>query len=136
MKRWITPLLSNGALVGAVCSVLTASGAFAQDQQEDNGKPKPAAHAPLIDPNEPDTTQDPNALMPDTAPLTRVQSPGLGTVEFRHSYWVPRVRGAPTVQNAGNGGNWYDTTYLAGTLSLSGAGARSQPAVNSSAGRC
>ena len=63
MKRWITSVLRNGALVGAVCSVLNASGGFAQDQQEDNGKPKPAAHAPLIDPNEPDTTQDPNALI-------------------------------------------------------------------------
>jgi hypothetical protein len=134
MKRWITSVLRNGALVGAVCSVLNASGAFAQDQQEDNGKPKPAAHAPLIDPNEPDTTQDPNALMPDTAPLTGVQSPGLGTVEFRHSYWVPGVQVATTVQNAGNGGNWYDTTYLAGNLSLSEAWAHSHLALNYSGG--
>ena len=39
-------------------------------------KPKPAAHAPLIDPNEPDTTTDPNALTPDTAPLTGIQNSG------------------------------------------------------------
>ena len=134
MKRWIASVLWGGALVGAVCSVLSASGALAQDQQEENGKPKPAAHAPLIDPNEPDATQDPNALMPDTAPLTGVQSPGLGSVEFRHSYWVPGIQVATTVQNGGNGGNWFDTTYLAGNLSLSEAWAHSHLALNYSGG--
>ena len=134
MKRWITWVLRSSALVGAVCTAFSAGGAYAQDQQEETGKPKPAAHAPLIDPNEPDTTQDPNALMPDTAPLTGAQSPGLGAVEFRHSYWVPGVQVATTVQNAGNGGNWYDTTYLVGNLSLSEAWAHSHLALNYSGG--
>src|ERR1700681_4137118 len=134
MKRWIASVLWGGALVGAVCSVLSASGALAQDQQEENGKPKPSAHAQLIDPNEPDATQDPNALMPDTAPLTGVQSPGLGSVEFRHSYWVPGVQAATTAQSGGNGGDWFDPTNLAGNVSLSEAWAHSHLALNYSGG--
>ena len=134
MKRWVTWVLRSSALVGAVCTVLGAGGAYAQDQQEENGKPKPAAHAPLIDPNEPEATQDPNALTPDSAPLTGVQSPGLGSVEFRHSYWVPGVQAATTAQSGGNGGDWFDTTYLAGNVSLSEAWAHSHLALNYSGG--
>jgi len=130
MKRWITWILRSGALVGAVCSAFGAGIAYAQDQQDENTKPKPAAHAPLIDANEQDTTTDPNALTPDTAPLTGIQSPGLGSVEFRHSYWVPGVQAATTVQNGGNGGSWFDTTYLAGNLSLSQAWPHSHLALN------
>src|ERR1700730_7046466 len=132
MKRWITSVLRSGALVGVVCGAFSASGAYAQDQpeQQENGTPKPAAHAPLIDPNAPDTTTDPNALTPDTAPLTGVQNPGLGSAEFRHNYWVPGVKVANTVQSGGNGGGWFDTTYLAGNLSLSEAWARSHLALN------
>jgi hypothetical protein len=134
MNRWITSVLRGGAFVGVVCSIFSASGAYAQDQQEETGKPKPAAHAPLIDPNEQEATTDPNALTPDTTPLTGIQSPGLGTVEFRHSYWVPGVQVATTVQNNGSGGNWFDTTYVAGNLSLSEAWAHSHLAVNYSGG--
>ncbi len=47
MKRWITLMLRNGALLGVVCSGFGANGVYAQDQQqEENGQPKPAAHAP------------------------------------------------------------------------------------------
>ncbi len=134
MKRWITSVLRNGALVGLACTAFSASGAYAQDQQEENGKPKPAAHAPLIDANEQEATTDPNALTPDTSPLTGIQSPGLGSVEFRHSYWVPGVQVATTVQSNGSGGNWFDTTYLAGNLSLNEAWAHSHLALNYSGG--
>jgi hypothetical protein len=107
----------------------------AQDQQEENTKPKPAAHAPLIDPNAPqDTTTDPNALTPDTAPLTGIQSPGLGSVELRHSYWVPGVQVANTLQSGGNGGSWFDTTFLAGNLSLSEAWPHAHLGLNYSGG--
>jgi hypothetical protein len=107
----------------------------AQDQQEENAKPKPAAHAPLIDPNAPqDTTTDPNALTPDTAPLTGIQSPGLGSVELRHSYWVPGVQVANTLQSGGNGGSWFDTTFLAGNLSLSEAWPHAHLGLNYSGG--
>src|SRR6202048_603671 len=134
MKSWITSILRGSAIAGVVCSAFSVSGAYAQDPQEENSKPKPAAHAPLIDPNAPDTTTDPNALTPDTAPLTGIQSPGLGSVEFRHSYWVPGIQVANTAQSGGNGGNWFDTTYLAGNLSLSEAWAHSHLALNYSGG--
>jgi hypothetical protein len=135
MKHWITSVLRNSALVGMICVAFSASGVYAQDQQqEENGKPKPAAHAPLIDPNAPDTTTDPNALTPDNSPLTGIETPGLGSVEFRHSYWVPGVQVANTVQSGGNGGNWFDTTYLAGNLSLSEAWSHSHLVLNYSGG--
>src|ERR1700736_3337014 len=101
MKRWITSVLRNGALVGAACSAFSPYGVYAQDQQEENAQPKPAAHAPLIDPNAQDTTTDPNALVPDTAPLTGAQTPGLGAVEYRHSYSVPGIQVANTLQSGG-----------------------------------
>jgi hypothetical protein len=134
MKRKITSVLRSAAIVGVICSAFSSSGVYAQDQQEETGKPKPAAHAPLIDASEPDTSTDPNALTPDTSPLTGIQSPGLGSVEFRHSYWVPGVQVATTIQNGGNGGGWFDTTYLAGNLSLSEAWAHSHLALNYSGG--
>jgi hypothetical protein len=138
MKRWITSVLRSAAVVGVIYGAFSVSGLYAQDppqQEEENGKPKPAAHAPLIDANAPDNpATDPNALTPDTSPLTGIQTPGLGSVEFRHSYWVPGVQVATTVQNGGNGGGWFDTTYLAGNLSLSEAWAHSHLAVNYSGG--
>src|SRR3984893_10147238 len=134
MKRRITSILRSGVIVGVICSAFSASGVYAQDQQEDNGKPKPAAHAPLIDANEQDTSTDPNALTPDTSPLTGIATPGLGTVEFRHSYWVPGVQAANTVQSGASGGGWSDTTCLAGNLSLSEAWAHSHLALNYAGG--
>src|SRR6202790_1718871 len=134
MKRRITSVLRTATIVGVICSACSAGGIYAQQQQEESAKPKPAAHAPLIDPNEPDTTTDPNALTPDTSPLTGIQTPGLGSVEFRHSYWVPGVQVANTVQSGGNGGSWFDTTYLAGNLSLSEAWAHSHLALNYAGG--
>jgi hypothetical protein len=135
MKRRTTSVLRSAAIVGVICSAFSASGAYAQDQQdEENGKPKPAAHAPLIDQNAADTTTDPNALTPDTSPLTGIQTPGLGSVEFRHSYWVPGVQVANTVQSGGNGGNWFDVTYLAGNLSLSEAWPHAHLGLNYSGG--
>lgn len=134
MKRWIISVLRNGALGGVACSALSAYGVYAQDRQEENGQPKPAAHAPLIDPNAQDTTTDPNALTPDTSPLTGIENPGLGSVEYRHSYWVPGIQVANTLQSGGNGGNWFDTTYLAGNLSLWEAWSHSHLALNYSGG--
>lgn len=143
MNSWITSLSRVAAFWGgiALCMAGTQE-ARGQDQdqnqvptqQEENAKPRPAAHAPIIDANEPqDTTTDPNALHPDTAPLTGVQTPGLGAAEFRHSYWVPGVQVATTAQSGGNGG-WFDTTYLAGNLSLLEASAHSHLALNYSGG--
>ncbi len=142
MKSWITSLPRIiSVCAGLALGTVGVSQARAQDQdqnptqQEGNSKPKPAARAPIIDPNEPsDTTTDPNALRPDTRPLTGVQTPSLGTPEFRHSYWVPGFQVATTAQSGGNNGNWFDTTYLAGNLSLSEAWAHSHLALNYSGG--
>lgn len=137
--------------ISKACAVLTlmafgmlgVSATQAQDQpqepqqQDENGKPKPAAHAPMIDnPDEQDTTvTDPNALHPDTTPLTGAEAPGLGSVEYRHSYWVPGFQVATTAQNgASNGAGWFDTTYLAGNLSLLENWAHSRLALNYSGG--
>src|ERR1700681_2295082 len=135
MKRRITSVLRSATLVCVVCSAFGASGVYAQDQQqEENAKPKPAAHAPLIDANEQDTNTDPNALTPDTSPLTGIETPGLGSVEFRHSYWAPGVHVANTVQSGASGGGRSDTTSLAGNLSLSEAWAHSHLALNYAGG--
>jgi hypothetical protein len=134
MKSWITSLLNSGAAMTFALSAFGVAGAYAQDQQEENSKPKPAAHAPMIDANDQDTTTDPNALRPDTTPLTGVQSPGIGTAEFRHSYWVPGVQVATTAQNGGGGGDWFDTTYVAGNVSLLEAWSHSHLVLNYSGG--
>jgi hypothetical protein len=134
MKSWITSLLRSTTVATFTLGAFCAGGAYAQDQQEENAKPKPAAHAPIIDNDNQDTTTDPNARTPDTTPLTGVQSPGLGSVEYRHSYWVPGIQVATTAQNGGTGGGWYDTTYVAGNLSLSEAWAHSHLALNYSGG--
>src|SRR5450755_41359 len=121
MKSRTTMLLKIASLVAIGGGTFGPSGVvFAQEQQDENNKPKPAAHAPLID-NEDQNTTDPDALQPDTTPLTGAQSPGLGTAEFRHSYWVPGFTVANTAQSnpyggggTGNSSGWFDTTYLAG----------------------
>jgi hypothetical protein len=146
MKSWFASLSRICALCGSLALCIMGAGpARAQDQepdqnqnpaqQDENGKPKPAAHAPIIDTNEPpDAITDPNALRPDDTPLTGLQTPGLGTAEFRHSYWVPGFQVATTAQNGGGNGDWFDTTYVAGNLSLSEAWAHSQLALNYSGG--
>jgi hypothetical protein len=135
MKSWITWLLRISVLAGMGCSSFGTSGLYAQEQQEENAKPKPSAHAPMIDTNEPDTTTDPNALNPDNTPLTGAQNPGLGSQDFRHSYWVPGIQIANAAQsNSGSSGDWTDTTYLAGNLSLLEAWSHSHLALNYSGG--
>lgn len=114
---------------------LGSDAACAQEQPQENANPKPAAHAPIIDTNDAqDTTTNPDALQPDSAPLTGVQNPGLGSTEFRHSYWVPGVQVATTAQSGGTHGDWFDTTYVAGNLSLSEAWSHSHLALNYSGG--
>jgi hypothetical protein len=136
MKRGITSLLKSTAGLAALgLYAFGASSAHAQDQQDENAKPKPAAHAPMIDNGDQNTqTVDPDALHPDTTPLTGVLTPGIGTVEFRHSYFVPGVEVATTAQTGGAGNGWFDTTYLAGNASLVESWAHSHFALNYSGG--
>jgi hypothetical protein len=117
------------------CGACVAGGAYAQaEDPQEEAKPKPAAHAPMIDTNEPQETTDPNALRPDTSPLTGIQTPGLGYPDYRHSYWVPGFQVANTLQNGGSGGGWFDTTYLAGNVSLNEAWSHSHMALNYTGG--
>jgi hypothetical protein len=112
--------------------------------QEDNpAPPKPAAHAlpALTDGNQQDenVNQDPNALQPDNRPLTGIQTPTLGSQQFRHSYWVPGFQYGNQIQSRtlapGNSPQgWSSTNYLAGNLSVLSTWSRAQLALNYSGG--
>jgi hypothetical protein len=138
MKPGITSMIKGTAAVAALgLYVLGAGAAYAQEQPDENAKPKPAAHAPMIDSTDQEATVDPDALRPDTAPLTGAQLPGVGSVEFRHSYVVPGFTVATTAQSSGSfggGSGWYDTTYLAGNVSLLEAWSHSHLTLNYSGG--
>jgi hypothetical protein len=117
---------------------------FAVLAQDEGGNPKPAARAypPLMDigqdQNANGTQNDLDALQPDTNPLTGVQSPTLGSLESRHSYWFPGLqyggiaRSSVLYQQAAS--DWNSTSYIAGNLSLLRAGSRTQLAINYSGG--
>src|SRR5579871_3523239 len=135
----------------AVALLLCASAATvsrAQDTQQPDTSgipgetPKPAARTvplPIIG-DQDETSETVNDLHPDTTPLTGIQSAGLGTQEFRHSYWQPGIQyGANIQSNAinqspGSGSGWYVDNYVIGTVSLYEAWSRSQLAVNLSGG--
>jgi len=96
--------------------------------------PKPAGVAfPSVE------ETDNNGLQPDSAPLTGVQNPTLGTPEIRHSYWVPGLQFSSNIlsNGASNGsGNtgWVANNYFIGNLSLLAAWNNSTLAVNYSGG--
>jgi hypothetical protein len=107
----------------------------AQEQPSEPSRPKPAGQAIIFDSNQnPDSSIDPDAIRPDTSPLTGLQYAGLGSPEFRHSYWVPGVQVADTAQSGYGGGGWTDTVFLAGNVSLLEAWSHSRLAVNYSGG--
>ncbi len=96
--------------------------------------PKPAGYAfpGLIGPGE-------GELQPDFSPLTGMQNTTVGLPEFRHSYWVPGVQYASTIQStpssiAGGSSSWYANNYVLGNLSLLEALGRSTLAVNYTGG--
>ena len=107
----------------------------AQDQSEDSNrndaKPKPAARG--VSSTDIDQQEPPNPLQPDSTPLTGAQEPTLGTSELRHSFWVPGVQVATTIQSSGYR-SWLADNYLIGSLSLLKAWSRSSFAVNYSGG--
>ena len=138
MKRGIALLLKSttGLAAVALCT-FGAVAVRAQDPQvqvDENGKPKPAAHAPMIDNGDQEPANSPDQLHPDTTPLTGALNPGIGTVEFRHSYFVPGVEVATTAQTGASGGGWFDTTYLAANASLVEQWAHSHFALDYSGG--
>ena len=129
MKRFIRPLQ-----VGMLTTLICGAGVCAQEPQDENSKPKPAGQAIIFDSNQnPDTDIDPNALRPDTSPLTGLQYAGIGYPEFRHSYWAPGVQVADTAQSNGESG-WSNTVFLAGNVSVYEARAHSRLTLNYSGG--
>lgn len=111
-----------------------------------DNKPKPAGSSfPGPDPgSEQQGDQDnPNNLSPDTAPLTGILTPTLGSPEMRHSYWVPGVQWSGTIQSSSynqiantqnpNSG-WLMNNFIIGNLSLLQAWSHSQLAINYSGG--
>ena len=140
-------LILGGCFLSLALSV-GALGLHAQDEpqnpDDDKTKPKPAGTTypiPTVDAasqdqnNTPDTT---NGLQPDTTPLTGIQDATLGSPETRHSYWVPGVQYAGTIQSNGfgqaNNSGWLMNNYLIGNISLLKAWSRSELAVNYSGG--
>ena len=126
-----------------------ALGLRAQDEpqspDDNTTKPKPAGTTypiPTIDPGNQQDQNSPtdatNGLRPDTTPLTGIQDATLGSPETRHSYWVPGVQYAGTIQSNGYGqtsnSGWLMNNYFIGDLSLLKAWSRSQLAVNYSGG--
>jgi hypothetical protein len=111
--------------------------------QEDNpSPPKPAAHGlpGLTDTNSQDENamQDPNALQPDNRPLTGMQTPTLGSQQFRHSYWVPGFEYGNLIQSrslvANPSPGWSSNNFLAGNLSVLSTWSRAQLSLNYSGG--
>jgi hypothetical protein len=110
--------------------------------QEEDPAPKPAARAiPMLTDNS-GTTIDANqnttdATLPDTRPLTGIQTPTLGSQELRHSYWLPGFEYSSISQSrslATNQPGWSTNNYFGGNLGLLSAWSHSQLALNYSGG--
>jgi hypothetical protein len=139
-------LILGGCFLSLALSV-GALGLQAQDEpqnpDDDKTKPKPAGTTypiPTVDSGSQDqnNTPDTPSLQPDNTPLTGIQDATLGSPETRHSYWVPGVQYAGTIQSNGfgqaNSSGWVMNNYLIGNISLLKAWSRSQLAVNYSGG--
>jgi hypothetical protein len=110
--------------------------AHAQDQQSSDVslRKRPAARAiPAVAglDRDPNGEQDSSApLQPDSQPLTGVQSPGLGSPEIGHSYFVPGIQLLDTARSIAldkpGSSSWSSTTFVAGNMSLYRATSSSQ----------
>jgi len=107
------------------CSfLLTSAGAISlcAQQAPDSAPPKPAARSiPSIpDTNQPDDSQTPaGQLQPDTAPLTGLLAPSLGTPVLEHSFVLIGAQVGSTIESEGLGSSgWYANNYFLGNLSL------------------
>jgi hypothetical protein len=133
-KRWTTFLAVFGAVM--VLSLL-AIPMRAQEQNPTDTTPKPAASAlPPLD-TVGDEQPSPDQLLPDSKPLTGVQSPTLGRLESPHSYWEPGFQYSNTIQSTLPGeqsSGLSSTNYLAATVSLLEQWRSSQLALNYSGG--
>jgi hypothetical protein len=146
MKR---ATVSCAAFILVMVSLCGAVRTLAQDapQQEPQvtppqqtpAQPKPAGrdYQPFGDDVNSDV-QSPDALRPDSAPLTGVIVPGVGTQEMRHSYWVPGFQYGnfirSSTQNQPTVTDWNTTSFVAGNVSLLEAWSHSQLTINYSGG--
>jgi hypothetical protein len=137
MKHWIS-LLTLPTTLGIVLLVAAPRPVRGQDEE---AKPQPAGRSVpalngVIANGEEDQSLD--ALQPDMAPLTGVQTPTLGVPGLRHSYWVPGLQYGNTIQSQplgqGNSSDWYVNNFFAGNVSLLDAWSHSQLALNATAG--
>jgi hypothetical protein len=120
MKLW--KVCVSGLLLLTGMTQLPLEG-FAQEQPS-NAPPNPAAKAipPIGMGDEPETSQSPDALVPDDRPLTGFQQLTIGTPSERHSYWIPGISYINFIESnaltQGGANNWNSTSYVSGNLSL------------------
>lgn len=136
----------KGFRITVAALVLLSLGALQSFAQEENTAPPKAAArtVPLIpdtagNQDQDSTSTQSDALEPDTRTLTGIQTPTLGSQEYRHSYWVPGFQYGNTIQSMSLVGvgpvqGWSSDNYFAGNLSLLSTWSRAQLAVNYSGG--
>jgi len=116
---------------------------YAQDdsQTPSGDKPKPAGSSfpsPMINSSDQQEQNDQTNLTPDTTPLTGILTPTLGSSEIPHSYWIPGVQWAGSIQsnsyNQTPHSGWIMNNYVVGNLSLLKVWPGSQLALNYSGG--
>ena len=104
-----------------VVAVFAPTVVFSQDL---SGPPKPAArvYLPVGDLSNADSQTNPQETLPDSRPLTGVQSSTLGSPELRHSYWVPGFEYGNFIRSTGTQNpavlSWNSTSYVGGGLDL------------------
>lgn len=115
------------------------SPANAQEPQT-GAPPKPAAMAaPTVGLGDDQETDEGSvALQPDNRPLTGIQELTLGTVEEKHSYWIPGISYTNVIQSnakaQGGANDWNSTSYITGNLSLLQNWSTAQLSLNYSGG--
>ena len=134
-----------------LCALFLGSTARAQDPSQQEPQPEPQSEPqPSDNPQEPMPGGQPKPagysfpgvfgpgegeLQDDFSPLTGFQNTTLGFPEFRHSFWVPGLQYASTIQTTGgSSSSWYDSNYFLGNMSLLKASEAGTFAVNYSGG--
>src|SRR5216684_6674186 len=114
----------------------------AQDPQQNDAPPKPAAKAalpPIGGEGDQEDEQPIPAMQPDNLPVTGFQDLTVGTPPERHSYWVPGFSYTNVISSNAQGAGaansgWSTTNFLTGNLSLLQNWSRAQLALNYSGG--
>jgi hypothetical protein len=113
----------------------------AQDPQQNDAPPKPAAKAllPIGGEGDQEDEQPIPAMQPDNLPVTGFQDLTVGTPPERHSYWAPGFSYTNFISSNAQGAGpaksgWYTTNFLTGNLSLLQNWSRAQLALNYSGG--